>query len=147
MLPMEAPSKRSFLTWDEVRTMAAAGVTFESHTVNHVLLAVERSEEEITAELIASKRRIQEEIGYEPTMFAYPSGSFDARTMQLVAQAGYSDAFTTEPGSVNATSNRLSLPRVAIDDDLLVDGRRRFSKSRAQFHLLRHLWRGKSWGE
>jgi len=137
--PQGKPQNRSFMTWQEVRTMASAGVTFESHSVNHVLLGVEENDGELRAELATSGRQIREQVGRHPTVFAYPSGSFDRRAMNMVAEAGYSHAFTTQPGALTRSSQPLALPRIAIDDTVLVDSQRKFRPARAQFHIMRHL--------
>lgn len=81
-----------FLTWAQVRTMASAGVEFGSHTVHHPILST-LDEPALRDELVASKRRIEAEIGQDCYAFAYPNGQpgdFGVREKRALQAAGYS---------------------------------------------------------
>jgi peptidoglycan/xylan/chitin deacetylase (PgdA/CDA1 family) len=107
------------LSWDEVRAMAAAGVSFGAHTERHPILTRVRPER-ARREVIGSKRRVEEEVGRPVTAFAYPNGcrdDLDGATVRLLAEAGYRLGFTLVPGPERAAAARftpLTLRRVYI---------------------------------
>lgn len=125
-----------FLTWAQAREMTAAGVDFGSHTVNHCLLTQE-SDEVASRELRVSLGKVQSETGTKSALFAYPSGSYDARVRRLTEQVGYSHAVITKPGGVEKNYDRLLLPRIPLDSTVLCDDVGRFSEGRFRLQNLR----------
>jgi peptidoglycan/xylan/chitin deacetylase (PgdA/CDA1 family) len=97
-----------FLTWDEVRQLAEAGVAIGSHARSHRNLA-RLSEPDQAAELIGSKQTLERELGREITALAYPFGvtdAFTATTQRLAREADYRLAFAFQggvnrPGAIN----------------------------------------------
>jgi len=95
---------RLMLDWERVRSMRRAGVRFGSHTETHPILSrvtAARAREEVTR----SKRAIEEALGEEITLFAYPNGrpeDFTEETVQLLRDAGYRAALTTSFGANEA---------------------------------------------
>lgn len=133
------PLKRhQFMTWEEVQKMQKSGITFESHTVNHVLLGME-SEGTIDEELKQSKAVIAERLGTESEVIAFPSGSFDDRVQNAARENGYRAALSTIPGALRKNCNPFCIPRVAIASDVLNDTMGKFSTARAEMHFLRAL--------
>jgi peptidoglycan/xylan/chitin deacetylase (PgdA/CDA1 family) len=108
---------RMMLSWDEVREMAANGVTIGSHTLNHAMLT-SLSADEARHEIGYSKRQIEDRLGQECRLFAYPFGDFDASSIELVEDCGYEGAVTTVPTFVPANAYPLSLGRVPTGQDL-----------------------------
>jgi peptidoglycan/xylan/chitin deacetylase (PgdA/CDA1 family) len=81
-----------FLTWNEARAMASAGVELGSHTVNHPILST-LDDRTLAEELSASKNEIEAQTGRECHTFAYPNGQpgdFGAREKRALQAAGYS---------------------------------------------------------
>ena len=95
-----AAAASTWMTWDMVREMRAAGMTFGAHTVDHPVLArcsVERQRREIAG----SVTRLHDELGQPPTLFSYPigaPGTFDARTRACLREAGITHAFSLSGG-------------------------------------------------
>ncbi len=86
---------RSTLTWDQLKTMAADPlVTIASHSVTHPADLRNLSDEDLTYEVVESKRRLESELGIPIRYFSYPAGHYDERVAQAVADAGYLAAFT-----------------------------------------------------
>lgn len=79
-----------WLTWDEVREMADAGMTIGGHTVSHPLLS--RSEpQRIDHEVLECERRIREELGRPMEWFSYPVGgqsAFNGTVKRILEQRG-----------------------------------------------------------
>jgi len=89
-----------YLSWDEVRSMASAGVSFGGHTRRHPILT-RVSPERARAEIEGCRDRLAEELDTSPLAFAYPNGGhgdFDSGTVALLSGAGFELAFTLIPG-------------------------------------------------
>jgi biofilm PGA synthesis lipoprotein PgaB len=86
---------RSTLTWEQLKTMAAEPlVTIAPHSVTHPPDLRELSDEDLAYEVLESKRRLESELGLPMRYFSYPTGHYDERVAQAVADAGYMAAFT-----------------------------------------------------
>ncbi|PSR19372.1 polysaccharide deacetylase [filamentous cyanobacterium CCP3] len=86
---------RSTLTWDQLKTMAADPlVTIASHSVTHPADLRTLSDDDLAYEVTESKRRLESELGVPMRYFSYPTGYYDERVAQAVANAGYLAAFT-----------------------------------------------------
>ncbi|HZG38167.1 MAG TPA: polysaccharide deacetylase family protein [Nodosilinea sp.] len=86
---------RSTLTWEQLKTMAADPlVTIASHSVTHPPDLRPLGDEDLVYEVVESKRRLESELGIPIRYFSYPTGYYDERVAQAVADAGYLAAFT-----------------------------------------------------
>jgi peptidoglycan/xylan/chitin deacetylase (PgdA/CDA1 family) len=112
------------LTWEEVRQLRQAGISFGSHTVNHPKL-VELGWPEIQRELRDSKDQLEQQLGEPVTTFAYPFAfprqepEFARSLRGLLVQNGYSCCATTEIGRVKAGDDPFRLKRLpanSLDD-------------------------------
>jgi peptidoglycan/xylan/chitin deacetylase (PgdA/CDA1 family) len=101
------------LTWEEVRIMHRAGVSFGSHTVTHPILSkipMEKAREEVER----SKQLIEERLGAPVQTFAYPNGTaedFNVATKQMLKEAGYLCAVTTIFGTNKTGQDLFELQR------------------------------------
>jgi peptidoglycan/xylan/chitin deacetylase (PgdA/CDA1 family) len=106
-----------FMTWDDARRLAEAGLGIGSHSVDHPRLA-RLSEAEQRTELVESRRRLEAELGRPIASVAYPYGgpeSSDATTRRLASEAGYRLAFAWNQG-VNrpGMADPLGLCRIGV---------------------------------
>ncbi|MEW5985369.1 MAG: polysaccharide deacetylase family protein [Chloroflexota bacterium] len=88
------------LTWEEVRAMAAGGMSMGAHTRSHAILR-RVGEERVREEIAGSKERIEAETGRPVTAFAYPNGQpgdFDEAHGRILGEVGVKVAFTLRPG-------------------------------------------------
>ncbi|HEY6327279.1 MAG TPA: polysaccharide deacetylase family protein [Candidatus Cybelea sp.] len=84
------------MSWDEVQTMARAGMSIGCHGVTHADL----SELDASAQSYQIDRCIQTLSAHLHSgvlAYAYPSGAFDAETIALEQRAGLIFGFTTDP--------------------------------------------------
>jgi peptidoglycan/xylan/chitin deacetylase (PgdA/CDA1 family) len=105
-----------FMGWDEVRSLARAGIEFASHTVAHPILT-RLAPQAVAEELRQSKRAIEDELGSECHSVVYPNGTPDAFSPEVAdaaRQSGYSLGFTLIGGLVDRTSYPFTLPRLMI---------------------------------
>jgi peptidoglycan/xylan/chitin deacetylase (PgdA/CDA1 family) len=117
--PGEAPDV--MLTWDQVREMHRLGMTIGSHTLTHPNLP-SAGLTAATAELVASRRRLEQEIGAPVTLFSYPNGGADRYVtpdvQRAVRAAGYVAAVTSMNAFASHASDLLALERVEVEESL-----------------------------
>lgn len=113
--PSQEDHPDRFLSWNEVSTMARAGVTFGSHAVSHRILT-RLPKDEVIRELETSKREIAAHAGLDVQLLAYPNGDCNEETAEAARQTNYTAAFTTAHGVVAANDDRFLLRRINIHD-------------------------------
>jgi colanic acid/amylovoran biosynthesis glycosyltransferase len=108
-----APDAR-VLTWDELRRLAAEGVTLAAHTRTHPCLDT-LPPERLADEVGGSVSELAAEAGVEAFAFAYPAGRVSAAAADAVREAGLRLAFTTSRGLAKpARDDPVRLPRLCM---------------------------------
>ncbi|MDP6786420.1 MAG: polysaccharide deacetylase family protein [Rhodospirillales bacterium] len=103
------------MTWDQIREMAAAGVTIGAHTASHLHMPLnDRTRNAET--LKVSNARFAAELGRQPTIFAYPYGEASLEIQGLVRDAGYVAAFGQHSGVLNRWDDFYYLPRFSLSE-------------------------------
>lgn len=102
------------LDWDELRRLAAEGVTLAAHTRTHPLL--DRVDpDRAAAEIGGSREDLEREIGPTPPVLAYPSGAHGGSAVEAARRAGMVLAFTTERGGNDLRhADHLRLRRINV---------------------------------
>jgi peptidoglycan/xylan/chitin deacetylase (PgdA/CDA1 family) len=108
----------AYLTWDQVRAIDQTGlITIGAHTVNHRALASLSADQQLF-EIEQGKKQLESELGHSVQDFAYPNGSFNQTTINLVRDAGFRSAVTTLPGTYQVIGGVFTLHRVRSTYDL-----------------------------
>lgn len=103
------------LTFPNLQGLAEWGHEIGDHSASHPDLTLITDPYQLTREMILSKLVIGRDIGIENVRgFAYPNNGYNATTAPY-AKAAYLYARTSEPGFVDATSNRFELPAMAVN--------------------------------
>jgi peptidoglycan/xylan/chitin deacetylase (PgdA/CDA1 family) len=112
--PDERPrSSHRPMTPEQAKRLERSGIHVGSHTLGHPSLpALERADKE--REIVDSVEACVSVAGVRPRSFAYPYGDHDNEAEELVEQAGFECACTTEPSTVSGASRRFALPRVQV---------------------------------
>ena len=118
-LGVEPPSDGpAAMTWEQVADLDRSGLfTLGAHTVSHPALAG-LDEERLAAEAVGAREALSRFASFRP-VFAYPYGDAEAvgeRVRRAVRDAGFHFGFTTDPGPVRGTEDRMALGRVCVDD-------------------------------
>ncbi|HEX3082226.1 MAG TPA: polysaccharide deacetylase family protein [Candidatus Saccharimonadia bacterium] len=102
----------AYLSWDQVRTLDKSGlITIGGHTVNHRNLAtLSAADQEF--EIVQGKELLEAELGHSVHDFAYPYGAYNAESIKLAQEAGYTTAVTTMEGTVQTDTSIYTLRRV-----------------------------------
>jgi peptidoglycan/xylan/chitin deacetylase (PgdA/CDA1 family) len=109
------PSEQ-FLTWSEVRALAARGVTIGAHADSHWPMHAGQSGDWLRQQAAGAKARIEAEVG-PCRFFAYPFGNVrdvGSGAWKAVRDAGFTHAFTTLSGSLTVGANPFLLPRYGL---------------------------------
>jgi peptidoglycan/xylan/chitin deacetylase (PgdA/CDA1 family) len=105
---------KEFMNWDEVIAMSKNRISFGGHTKTHFYLGAILDEKSAFEEIMGSKKLIEKKIGASVDYFCYPSGGFCQRAKELVAQAGYKGACTTNRGFAHFNSDVYELKRIKV---------------------------------
>jgi len=109
------PDRKRPMTPEQVREAAGGALEFGSHTLTHPWLT-SLDEAQQRHEICDSVERTAALSGTKPTTFAYPFGTFDARSERLAKEAGFDCACATKEIAVSRRSSPYALPRVPVDD-------------------------------
>jgi peptidoglycan/xylan/chitin deacetylase (PgdA/CDA1 family) len=104
-----------FLTWDQIREMRDAGNDIGAHSASHLHMT-EASAETNRAEMMRSLKRLREELGTTPELFAYPYGEASLAVWEVVREFGFTTALGQHSGAAHATSQPFYLPRFALTE-------------------------------
>lgn len=104
-----------FVTWDEVREMRDAGNDIGAHSASHLHMT-EADAGTNRVEMARSLKRLKEELGTAPVLFAYPYGEASVAVWNLVGEFGFTTAFGQHSGAAHATSQPFYLPRFALNE-------------------------------
>ena len=97
----------------QVREWVAGGQEAGAHTRTHARL-VGLSKTEAQQEIAGCKLELEAVTGKSVQHFCYPFGEFDKQHVQMVQEAGYQTATTTQRGRVCKGDSLLQLPRVTV---------------------------------
>ena len=105
------------MTWDDVRSCIQNGFTIGSHGYSHRNLSQIDDAELLKTEISFSRERILEETGIAPSVFTFPNGLYNDRSLKVVEESGYSiallcDEKPTNINDINLSDGLLCLPRI-----------------------------------
>lgn len=109
--------KPFYMTWEDIKEMAASGMSIQSHTVTHRPLA-HMGEGRVLFELSESKRVIEERLGQEVRHLSLPHGIKDERIWDLAKEIGYESICTSDVGFQTWKSNGPWIKRINIGDGI-----------------------------
>ncbi len=108
-------NREKMLSNEQIKTMLDSGlIEIGSHTLDHVNLP-KLNKKEKERQLIESKKQIEEIFDIKCDSFAYPFGFYDKDSVEIVQNAGYTNATTTVNGvfDKNKYSN-FEIPRIMV---------------------------------
>jgi peptidoglycan/xylan/chitin deacetylase (PgdA/CDA1 family) len=102
----------AYLSWDQIRGIDSDPLfTIAAHTVDHLALAGQSLASQ-EFQIKSSKSLIEAQIGHTINHFAYPYGSYNAATIRIVQEAGFTTAVSTLPGTTQSLGNLYALRRI-----------------------------------
>lgn len=116
--PSSVPPEYRPMSWSDARSLRERGHGVYPHTCTHRILST-LSVAEKREEIRDSLKRVEEELGYSPEIFAYPTGrlaDYDDEDVKELGQAGFNMAFNTVPAYVRQGQDRYQLPRFSLPE-------------------------------
>ena len=106
-----------YMSWDQLREMVAGGgVDIGNHGVTHGHM-VRQALTTVRLEITEGTKRLREELGLTPTVFAYPYGEYSLAIRKIVQEEGFTAAFGQHSGAIGRTSDILALPRYPMSEN------------------------------
>lgn len=114
------------MTWDQLKELQTTGFfDIESHTYWHPNFKQEKRklsqqayEHFVQDQLTKSKKILEDKMGKQITVLAWPFGIYDSYLEQQAAKAGYIMAFSIDARHANKDENAMSQPRYMIVEGL-----------------------------
>jgi len=97
----------------DLRTWADAGQEIGSHTLDHAHLS-RLPAAQARQQICESRRVLSQVLGGDVSAFCYPYGDLSPQVRDMVCEAGYSNATTTQRGLARHDDDIFLLPRVAV---------------------------------
>lgn len=110
------PTQPGWMSWNDVRALHRQGFDIGNHTVTHLDMG-SASLEEIRDELALSQRKLTDELGTIPHLFAYPFGGrehISPLARRLVREAGFDCCVACHGGINEVASDPFTLNRIGI---------------------------------
>lgn len=106
--------------WETARWLESKGFHCDAHTTSHRPLATLDAKETLR-EIEECRYVLKQELGRDSTHFAYPYGSYNEETKEIVKQAGFRSACSVRRGLSPASDDPFALRRICIhtSDNLL----------------------------
>ena len=108
------------MTWQQMREMQAAGVSFQSlgHSHGHLVRrdadeSHEDWQQRIAFDIQLAQSRIEDELGLRPTLFAYPYGEYN-EALQLMIESMGLTGFGMQAGALWQQADFTALPRFSL---------------------------------
>jgi len=123
-IPDQPPLGYQPMTWETARQLEDQGIRFAPHSLNHNILS-RLSRIMMEKEIHSAWQSIDHELKNPLKVFCYPNGKpidFGGREIEVLKNAGYLGAVSTEPSFVRKNHNSgdqiYSLPRLALPNNM-----------------------------
>jgi peptidoglycan/xylan/chitin deacetylase (PgdA/CDA1 family) len=100
---------KHFMTADQLRELADAGMEIGCHSRSHPYLARITDAATLRREILDSRIKLEEILGRPVTAFAYPFGHYTKQIVEAVRDAGYRSARSTYRGIVHGKADLFTL--------------------------------------
>lgn len=104
-----------YVTWNQLRELVREGVEIGNHSLTHPHMA-ELKPEEVAAEYARSQQRFKDELGFAPSLMAYPYGEASLAVIEEAKKAGFPAGFGQHSGVTYLGAPLYYLPRFALNE-------------------------------
>lgn len=101
-----------WITRDDVKRFADAGMTIGSHTWDHQMVTKYSASKDYTSQLAQPRELLRQLSGQEVDDFAYPYGAWNTAVLPQVQKAGYRSAYQLQDKPLDPQHPELTLRRI-----------------------------------
>lgn len=113
-----AIGEKHFFTWAEIKEMDRAGMTIAAHTKSHPYLFGIFNQALLEDEIAGSKKVLEEHLGKEVYVFAYPFGEYSKKIIEVVRKAGFKIARASHTGFYHTKDDLFTLRSIQVPNSL-----------------------------
>lgn len=103
-----------YMTWEQIQELEANGMEIGTHTLDHRANLARLNLNTQRRAIQPARDALQKYLPNLPPVFAYPAGSYDHTTLDLLQELGYSAAVTTKQGVLQSSAQPFELKRVRV---------------------------------
>ncbi|MEQ8323871.1 MAG: polysaccharide deacetylase family protein [Vicingaceae bacterium] len=101
------------MDWESIRLCLKSDVEIASHTTTHSILTSIQSEDQLSDEIVGSKKILEKQLGTSINAITFPNGKYNNKIVDECRKAGYEWLLGTEVGFVKDHST--VLPRIPMN--------------------------------
>ncbi len=109
-----AAGRAGYMSWDQIRELTRSGVAIGSLTARQARLPKLVGEAK-ARQLSRANRRFVEELGFQPTLLAYPFGAYGLAEKRLAKESRFIAAFGQHSGVGHPDADLYGLPRFLMN--------------------------------
>ncbi|MCD6289881.1 MAG: polysaccharide deacetylase family protein, partial [Anaerolineae bacterium] len=102
-----------YMTWQQIKEMANAGMEIGSHSRNHPDLSG-KPVDYLVWQALGSKEAIEHHVGIIPRFISWPSGRYDDQVIAVFHSAHFWGGVTTHQGTVQRSDRPFELQRIRV---------------------------------
>jgi len=108
-IPIQGYLGRRTLNALDMNGLRRSGFEIAAHSYSH--RSLEGLEDfELQREVVLSRNKLEQALGHPVTMFCYPNGRYDRKTISFLERSGYTGARTTRMLCIDAGRSRFEIP-------------------------------------
>lgn len=123
--PQTISEGKNAMTWEELKELQHTGLfDIQGHTYWHPNFKIEKRklssaeyEKFVQKQLVNSKKILEEKLGKNVTLLAWPFGIYDKYLEEQAQKAGYEMAFSIDARTANKSYRPMAQPRFMIIED------------------------------
>lgn len=109
--------KAPFMTWETLKSLSSHKlVTIGNHSHQHINLINGLTKEQIKSDIIVASQTISNKLGIIPTLYSYPYGEYNQKTIDALKELNFKAALTQTPGVYSSEANPFIIPRFPMND-------------------------------
>lgn len=112
---IDFPRQKILIDWQQIDTMGMSGILFGSHGMRHDILPLLDKKSKIEA-VFESLSILMDKSNCATPFFSYPNGNWDYDIIEMVGNAGYKGATTTQNGCIGRNVNPYLLNRIGCSE-------------------------------
>ncbi len=109
-----------YLSWPEIKEMSSAGMTIGNHTKSHPYLFRITDQDVLRAEIMESRKILEDNLGKPIDIFAYPFGRYSKEIIDFLASHGFRAARADGyEDALRATHKRFTMRGYEVENSMV----------------------------